>query len=192
MSCNKDNTSKDYMASIKGKTWWGMFTYTGNTSEYYSVHFNEDNSLDWSQLPGDDGGQWLLDGKHLTISLTRNNVKMQADISNDDKLENVTDNSSKYEFKSGQLIPNPKLSLANTVWKGDWGGVPFLLTFLNDSRMKTKFGSDEREVTYTRSSSGAAIRFDRSSVYYYMAVITTDTVMKVGDNGMGLWRAVKQ
>jgi hypothetical protein len=44
--CKKNNTAspKDYAASIKDKTWWGQLTYTGKTQEYYSVHFNADNT----------------------------------------------------------------------------------------------------------------------------------------------------
>lgn len=59
-SCKKENAapkSKDYAASINDKSWWGVFTYTGETSQYYTVHFNSDNTLIWSQLSGDYAGQ---------------------------------------------------------------------------------------------------------------------------------------
>ena len=86
--CSKSGM-KDYAQSIKDKTWWGQLTYTGKTAESYCVHFNTDNSLVWTQLSGDYDGQWVLDGKHLTISINGNGAKIQGDISNDDKLENI-------------------------------------------------------------------------------------------------------
>ena len=42
VSCKKNNTPKDYLASINSKTWWGSITYTGKAPEYYSVYFNSD------------------------------------------------------------------------------------------------------------------------------------------------------
>ena len=73
LSCKKSNDSiptpsiKDYSVSIKDKTWWGTFTINGQKAQYYSVQFNADNSLVWSQLSGDYPGKWTLDGKKLVI-----------------------------------------------------------------------------------------------------------------------------
>ena len=114
-SCKKSNGPKDYNASIKDKTWWGEFAYTGQDAEYYSVHFNVDNSLTWTQWSGDYPGQWTLNGKQLTITFTGNSVEINADISDDDKLMNISDNTANSEINSGQLIVNPKISLDNTV-----------------------------------------------------------------------------
>ena len=71
VGCKKENgpAAKDYAASIKEKTWWGVVTYTGKEAEYYSVHFNSDNTLMWSQFAGDYSGHWATSGNALTITL---------------------------------------------------------------------------------------------------------------------------
>ena len=55
--CKKDKTvktpePKDYSLSVENKTWWGELAYTGKPIEYYSVHFNADKTLLWSQFAG--------------------------------------------------------------------------------------------------------------------------------------------
>lgn len=67
LSCKKDG-AKDYTASVAEKTWWGVFTYIGKDAEYYSVHFNADKTLSWSQFSGDYTGRWAVNGKELTMS----------------------------------------------------------------------------------------------------------------------------
>src|SRR6266542_4422176 len=96
-SCIKSDTPKDYAVSIKDKTWWGTITYTGKTTEYYSVHFDADSSLLWSQLSGDYAGKWRIANRQLTMTFTGINDVIKADITDDDKLENISDNASYYE-----------------------------------------------------------------------------------------------
>jgi hypothetical protein len=167
-----------------------VITYTGKNPEYYSVHFNNNNSLIWSRQPGDYSGQWMLDGKHLTISLETNSVKIQADISNDNKLENITDNTANYEINSGQLIINPKLPLQNTVWKGMWSAAHLQLNFFDDTKMKAGTEGFFNDLNYTRTASGAVIRF--SPGYDFMGIIISDSVMKGGDKYNGVWEVLKQ
>ena len=116
ISCNKENT-KDYSASIKGKTWWGMITYSGLPAEYYSAHFRSDGTVLWSQLSGDDEGSWEVKGKQLVITFNAISV-IKADISNNQKLTNITNTASNFKVNSGQIVLNSNTSLENTVWKG--------------------------------------------------------------------------
>src|SRR6266511_5776183 len=104
IGCKKSDTPKDYAASIKDRTWWGIFTNTGKTPEYYSIHFNTDSSLLWSDLSGDYAGKWKIADRQLTMTFTAINDEIKADITDDDKLENITDNTSFYDVNSGALI----------------------------------------------------------------------------------------
>ena len=185
-SCKKSSTpvAKNYTASVKDKTWWGMLAYTGKPREYYSVHFNTDNSLTWSQLSGDTPGQWVLDDKSLTITFTGNSVQIKAGISDDDKLVNITDNTGSSEINSGQLVEKPNQPLDNTVWKGSYfnGGSqqPLQLAFSPLAVITANFGALPTQVqTYTRSASGAVIRFG-SAMYPFFAVVTSGNELKGG------------
>jgi len=175
------SSSNPYDGSIKDKTWWGKIAYTGKIAENYSVHFNADNSLLWTQLSNNYEGHWTLDGKHLTISFTINTAKIEADITSDDKLENITDNTSFYNINSGQLIQNPKLSLENTVWKGSWVSSPYQINFLDGSKIKMIIGTTEYPVTYTRSASGAVIWF-KALTYDAMGIFISDHVLEIYDD----------
>src|SRR5689334_23368726 len=117
-SCGEDDPSKDYAASIKDKTWWGTFTYTGETAQYYSVHFSADNTLVWSQLSGDYPGEWTVKGKSLTLHFTGSSAEIKADISDDDKLIAIMDTTPSYEINNGQLLQSSNVPLENTVWNG--------------------------------------------------------------------------
>src|SRR6266700_5670284 len=155
----KKSTPNDYASSIKNKTWWGQLTYTGKTSEYYSVQFGADNSLIWSQMSGDYPGNWFVEGKTITITFRDNSVQIKADISDDDKLMNITDNTGNSEINSGQLIVNPNISLENTVWKGSlvYAVTPddYQLSFMPDSKVQSKYFNINYTENYTRSASGA-------------------------------------
>jgi len=194
-SCKKSNTPdrKDYTASIKDKTWWGMLANTGKTPEYYSVHFNTDNSLTWSQLSGDNTGHWLLDGKDLTITFDGNSVEIKGSISDDDQLVNIKDNAPAYEINSGELIANSTIPLDNTIWTGtidypstkalQLGFKPGLLVTINieNSPVKT--------YTYTRSSSSPVVRI--STIFF--GIVTSVGKMKGSvDNAVVVWQATKQ
>ncbi len=91
VSCNDDDVSKDYAASVRDKTWWGTLTNAGEGGpQYYSVHFNADNTLQWSQLAGDYDGQWILEKNNLTLTFTGLDVIVTAEISDDDTWTNIT------------------------------------------------------------------------------------------------------
>ena len=163
-SCKKSNSAapKDYTASIKDKTWWGTLTYTGKTTEYYSVVFKADNSLLWSQMSGDTPGQWVLDGKALTITFTGSSVQIKANIADDDKLTGIGDNTANSEINSGQLIATPNVYLDNTTWKGSITATsqPFQMSFTSPLKVETKYeAAPFGPYIYSRSMSAAAIRF---------------------------------
>jgi hypothetical protein len=120
-SCKKENTSvpaKDYSASIKDKTWWGQLTYTAKTQEYYSVHFNADNTLLWSQLSGDYAGKWVVKDNILTMTFDANTAYIKATITDDNKLTNITDNTGYYEINTGEISTNELMQLDDTLWQG--------------------------------------------------------------------------
>jgi hypothetical protein len=119
-SCKKESTAvtKDYSASVKDKTWWGQLTYTAKTQEYYSVHFNADNTLLWSQLSGDYAGKWVVKDNILTMTFDVNIADIKATISDDNKLTSITDNTGYYEINTGEMSTNETIQLDNTLWKG--------------------------------------------------------------------------
>jgi hypothetical protein len=207
-SCKKSNSAapKDYAASVKNKTWWGSFNYTRDTTQYYSVHFNTDNTFLWSQLSGDYIGKWSVNDKALTMSFDASTAIIKATITDDDKLAGITDNTSLYEIKSGQLIENPSIPLDNTVWTG-WvypvistGTLtPIKLSFLpGNAIVILKAGVSFGPYAYTRSASGAVIKTTHTVInpYYtdpFFCVITSATEMKGSDAGAAFrWNAIKQ
>lgn len=121
VSCSKGNepAPKDYGISIKDKTWWGQLSYTGKPLEYYSVHFKADNSLLWSQLSGDYPGQWVVNGKQLTMTFPGIGTTIKADIS-DDRLLDISDDNTAFAIATGERVLNPTISLDNTIWKGSF------------------------------------------------------------------------
>jgi len=191
--CKKSNSPKDYAAAVKDKTWWGTLTYPGKSAEYYSVHFNGDNSLTWSQIAGDYAGQWVLNGKQLTITFTGISVEIKADISDDDKLMNITDNTANSEINSGQLIVNPNISLDNTKWVGVFSTMSYQVSFLTGMKLNTQTSNiDYGPTAYARSASGAVIRFNTNSVSYVFGVITSDSIMRGTDPSNSQWSVGKQ
>lgn len=120
-NCKKESTAvpaKDYTASIKDKTWWGQLTYTAKTQEYYSVHFNADNTLLWSQLSGDYAGKWVVKDNILTMTFDANTADIKATITDDNKLSNITDNTGYYEINTGEISTNQLIQLDDTMWQG--------------------------------------------------------------------------
>jgi hypothetical protein len=185
VGCKKSSTSDTNVStqSIKDKTWWGAITYTGKTTEYYSVHFNADHTLTWSQLSGDYMGQWAVNGQKLTMTITSNGVQITANISGDNKLMNIEDNTGSYTINSGELIANPNLPLDNTVWKGFYisGATPLSLQlkFSPGYAITANYGTlPDHKATYTRSSSGAVIRYGTGGMYPFFAVITSENQIK--------------
>jgi len=157
-----NTTPKDYSALVINKTWWGAFAYRDQTEEYYSMHFNQDKTLDWDQLLGPFKGFWTLDGNRLTLTFEGNDTKITADIGDDKKLSHISDNTNFSEIESGQLIENPNLSLENSVWTGmQTGQTPtsIKLEFDNQHYVLPFFSGAELDpYPYSRSSSGAVIR----------------------------------
>ncbi len=197
-SCKKSSDTiplpKDYSASIKGKTWWGEFSFTSQTTEYYSVHFNADNTLTWSQFSGDYAGHWAITGKQLTMTIDVSGTEIKANIADDDKLMDITDNTGYYEVDNGQLSVNLTIpSLDNTVWNGtiyffsiktlQLSFKPGLQVVINQENMPVN------TYTYTRNSSNSVIRIGT----HFFGIITSDGKMK-GSNGGArfIWQATKQ
>jgi hypothetical protein len=201
-SCKKDSTPepKDYAASIKDKTWSGAFTYTGEKTEYYCVHFNTDNTLLWSQLSGDYAGKWVVNGKALTMTFDANTAQIKADISEDDKLMNIAvSNTGSYIINSGGLIANPNIALDNTVWQGLYNGSPnsLQLSFMPGLKVELRRSNIVDKIyTYQRSASGAVIRFKQgiaNPVYPFFCVINSGMEIKGNDtNSFNPFQLTKQ
>lgn len=193
-SCKKSNVSapKDYTASIKDKTWWGELAYTGKTPEYYSVHFNTDNTLTWSQFQGDYTGHWVLNNKQVTITFDGNTIQIKADISDDDNLVNITDNTTASEVKSGEMAANSNTILDNTQWNGNTE-VPTKILQLNfKAGLLCTVNLEKTPIktyTYTKNSSNSVIRI--STIFF--GIIVSGSKMKGSiDNSVFTWQATKQ
>jgi hypothetical protein len=195
ISCKKENKDKpkDYSASVKDKTWWGQMTYTGKTAEYYSVYFKGDGTLLWSQFSGDYEGRWVVKGRQLVMNFNVSGAEVKADISDDEKLMNITDNTGAYNVNGGQIISTPNLSLSNTRWKGTFDINSYQLSFLDDSKLNEKFltSGSENLCPYTRSASGAAIRYNRGSIKLF-AIIASDNIIRGNSSSNYLIEVVKQ
>ena len=181
--CKKDSTSSgNYSASVSDKTWWGLFTYAGDTTEYYSVHFNTDNSLVWNQMLGEYAGTWSISSNHLTMNLGINSLIITADITGDNKLANIKTNNSSV-INIGQLLTNPsQLSLDGTIWKGvftDKIGSTYNMTMEFQTGGQVVIGLDGLTAdtfTYARSASGVTIRAINGSDIWF-GIIQSDTKM---------------
>ena len=187
-SCKKEVAAvaepKDYSVSISGKTWSGTLTNAGEGAQYYSVHFNADKTLQWSQFSGDYQGNWLVDKNKLTLTFISPAVIVTADISDDNKLTNITTNTPN-KVNTGELVENPNMLLENTIWKGDGnfssiGPGTLQLSFLSASSVQTKLNSTTYAAgAYTRSASGGVIHFTVPILASPMfCVITPDGTMR--------------
>lgn len=204
IACTKDdNTSKnlpikDYTAFIKNKTWWGTVTNDGETAQYYTVYFNPDGSLVWSQLSGDYAGKWAVDKNKLTINFSSTTAIVTAEISDDNKLINII-TSTPNKVNSGELVVNPNISLENTVWNGTRIYIltdppkPLQFTFMPNSKVSIKvnnilYGAGIYD--YTRSSSGGNFRIPGTN---HFGVIVSGSEMKGSEfTANRLWQVVKQ
>jgi hypothetical protein len=199
-SCKKDNYPKDYNEVIKNKSWWGQFTNSGETGQYYSIYFNGNGTLLWSQRGGDYTGNWIVDKNQLTIDLPVPAVQIKATISNESTLKNILTNNS-LVVNSGTIITNPTIPLDNTLWKGILSLVngaqeSFQLDFKGGSKVEPKAGANSfGSLSYTRSVSGAVIRFT-GGIYPYFGVISSDNEIKghwsTTPTNYLLWQTVKQ
>jgi hypothetical protein len=169
--CKKNSAPKDYTASIKNKTWWGVLTYTGKTAEYYSVHFNADNTLLWSQLSGDYAGTWVINNKSVTLKFSSSSAEIKADITDDEKFMAISDNTASYEINNGQFIPSPNIALENTVWKGQVvSGVSgsLQLSFMPGSKVEIKLSNTVYPLySYNRPASGGAFRAHTGGGFFF-------------------------
>jgi hypothetical protein len=139
-SCKKRSDSKDFTAVIKNKTWWGQLTTSGETAQYYSVYFNGDGSLLWSQRAGGYTGKWTINDNQLTMDFLTPAVQKKANISDDNTLKNIVTNNSTV-VNSGEMIANPTTLLDNTVWKGMislTGGIQEIFHFTATSKVSSK------------------------------------------------------
>ncbi|HTE12994.1 MAG TPA: hypothetical protein VK645_18570 [Chitinophagaceae bacterium] len=192
--CKKSESvqPKNYTLSIKDKTWWGELAYTGKTPEYYSVHFNADNTLAWSQFQGDYTGHWTLNNKQVTITFDGNSTQIKADISDDDNLVNITDNSTASEIKGGEMAANSTIALDNSVWTGNTQ-VPTKALQLNfKTGLQATINLENTPVktyTYTKYSSNSVIRI---STIFFGIVISGSKMKGSIDNSVFTWQATKQ
>jgi hypothetical protein len=174
ISCKKD---KDYNKVIKNKTWWGQLTNPGELPQYYSMYFKEDGSLIWSQRLADYTGKWVVNNNQLTMDFLLPAVQIKADISDDNKLTNMTANNSSV-VSNANLIANPAITLDNSVWNGTlYVGVgpsqSLQLIFLSGSKLNVTVSGASIGGFYTRSESGAVIRFTVGA-YPFFGIISSD------------------
>jgi hypothetical protein len=199
--CKKDNNSSSNnasAASINGKTWWGLFTYVGDTTEYYSVHFNADSSLTWNQTLGEYTGKWSLNSNHLKMDFGPNSIVITADIIGGNTLSNIKSNNSSI-INSGQLLLNPsQQSLDGTVWKGVYSDkigstYNFEMDFKSGSKVDIGFdGSAATTYSYTRSASGVTVRTFNGDSRLWFGVIMSDTKMEGSERPENKWEVTKQ
>ena len=195
--CKKSNDDipKDYSASVTDKTWSGVFTYTGKTSEYYSVHFNADKSLIWSELAGDFAGTWLVNNKQLTITFSSGS-KINADITDDNRLINIIASNKSYMVNSGKLVANPNLPLDNTIWKGtvtSGTSYPLELDFLPGLKVAILINKvSQGQFSYKRTA-GGAIAVGTGGIGPFFGVIAGDNEM-MGSSAIAAtpWQATRQ
>ena len=197
-SCKKDSdsSSKKITESIKDKSWSGTIIYTGKPTEYYSVHFNADNTLEWAQISGKYTGHWVLNGTALTLTFDANTVEVKANISGDNRLTNITDNTSVYEITSGGLVAKPDISLENTVWKGTRTNtiagtmLAYQMNFMTGNKVEIRIGNVLDGVySYTREAAGAAFRTGKG---IFGTIISDGEMMGSDVNAAIPWEAIKQ
>ena len=198
--CKKDNDSSNNSsaASINNQTWWGLFTYYGDTTEYYSVHFNPDSSLTWNQYLGEYGGKWSLNGNHLTMDFGPGSIVITADITKDNKLTNLKTNNTSV-INSGQLLPNPShVALDGTVWKGVYSDkigstYNFEMKFKTGDKVDIDFdGTSEASYSYVRSANGVTIRTSNGDSREWFGILMSDTKMEGSERPENKWQVTKQ
>jgi hypothetical protein len=201
ISCKKDNKPKDLRASFADKTWSGSMTYTGLDAEYYSVRFNNDNTLSWSQFSGDYSGTWQLTDHLLTMSFDVSGVEIKAGVSDDQKLSGfVVKNTNSYKINTCAPLNDPNPSLDNTVWEGSLQKSTvtekYVMSFKPGSQIILDIEGSVLPQTgvYERLKSGGGIRVS-FAVPKFIGVITANKEMR-GILGLGTtrypWAATKK
>ncbi len=170
-----------------------------DSTQYYTVHFNADNSLLWTQLSGDYPGNWGLIEKQLTITFAGSNAVIRGDMTDDDKLTNISvSNTNAYKINNAALVLNPNLTLEGTIWKGSGffavAIYPFEISFLPGNKAELKINNVTHPLrTYTRSSSGTGIRIAGPGGTQYFATIISGTEMNGSSGSSGNpWKTTKQ
>lgn len=199
--CKKDNASSSTNSNstyIIDKTWWGMFTYAGDTTEYYSAHFNADSSMTWNQSLGEYPGKWSLNSNHLTMDIGPGSITITADIANGNKLTNIHTNNTTI-VNSGQLLSAPSQQpLDGTIWKGVFSDkigstYNFEIDFKPGSKVDIGFdGLVATTYSYTRSASGVTIRTFNGDNEVWFGIIMSDTKMEGTDRPENKWEVTKQ
>jgi hypothetical protein len=197
--CKKDNnSSNNSAASINDKNWWGMFTYAGDSSEYYSAHFNTDKSITWNQSLGEYKGTWSLSGNHLTMDFGPGSIVVTADLTGDNKMTNIKTNNTSV-VNNGQLMTSTsEQSLDGSTWKGtfyDKIGSTYPITMVFSAGSKVDIGFDGLtpvSYTYTRSASGVTIRTAGGDDEVWFGLIMSDTKMQGTDRPENKWNVTKQ
>jgi hypothetical protein len=198
-SCKKDNASapKDNAASINDKTWSGEIIYTGDSVQFYTVHFNTDNTLLWSQLSGDYPGNWGLIDKQLTMTFTGSNAVIRGNITGDDKLTNIlVSNTNAYKVNSAVLVLNPNMPLEGTVWKGSGffavATYPLEISFLPGNKAELKINNFTHPLkTYTRSPSGTGIRISGGGIKLFAVIISGTEMNGSSGSSDNPWKTTK-
>jgi hypothetical protein len=198
IGCKKDAAaSKNYTTSIADKTWWGTLTNAGEMAQPYSVHFNADKTLKWSQYSGNYDGTWSIDNNRITLNFQNPAVQVSAEISEDNTFKNIIINTAN-KVNSAQLVDNPNIPLDNTVWNGTvtipTNRIDF--TFLAGAKVEVRFDNVAYiPVSYTRLASGGAVWFPGPLGGTIFCVITSGTQMRMkGDSHSPelYWKAIKQ
>jgi hypothetical protein len=200
-SCKKDNTTtaKDYGALVKAKIWTGEFTYTGQPTGYYSVQFNADSTSIWSELGGPyTGGKWSLSGKQLTI-IQNSTLQSKGDISDDNKLINITNSNAFMTLNSGQLNTYGDMILDGQTWRGtvtNGAGITTNTTLAFNAGLKLNFSlglTTSMGLSYERV--GASVRFTSSGITYFGVIMPNGTDIKGQTHGGAdkyNWQITKQ
>jgi len=205
LSCSEDDAGKNYAASIKDKIWWGTLTNAGEGGpQYFSVHFNADNSLQWSQLAGDYEGQWVVDQNKITLTFTGLDVIVTAEISDDNTWTNITTNTPN-KVNSGELAENLIMNLDNTFWNGaQWPinapGLDFSSKILQ-LQFKPDFiyglhipSSTAIGFSYEKSPTGGFFRIKmlKDSHPAYFGVIVSDREIRGTNSDLFTFQLIKQ
>jgi hypothetical protein len=199
-SCKKSNDSSNNgntSSAVSDKTWWGMFTYPGDTTEYYSVHFNADSTMLWNQMLGEYGGKWTLSGNHLSMNFT-NGVIITADITGGNKLSAFKVNNTSI-INSGELLASPYTqSLDGTKWRGAFydkigSDYPMGMEFKSGNQVDiTIDGMATETFSYVRSGSGVTIRAKNGSEVWFGLLMSDTTINGTVDKAENKWVMTKQ
>jgi hypothetical protein len=151
----------DYNPFISEKTWWGNLTNPGEQLQLYSVHFNADLSLVWSQASGDYFGNWKLDGNHLVLNFPSIAVTVKADIAKDSTLTNITCSNTS-TINSGKILSVSGQPVAGTTWKGNYldaNRLPHAITIVFIDAVNVNIILDGASVVYQYNVTESGVVF---------------------------------